>query len=178
MSKEEQLILNNEKVALDILRYLDVKNVANVSQTCQKMYEMARKKKYEKIVLVDGGFKYRPKKDCVLRVTDKGYFVEIRLDDLEFSFNKPIRCGKTVIYSEVWITECRNDVENKKEHLWKFPDLPRESLRETTDERLGRLLIASERNIGKSYPWYILHKQKTLAGMLELYSRVLSLINP
>lgn len=177
MSTEEPLLLANEKFALDVLRYLDIRDVANMSQTCQRMYDLTRKKKYKKIVLIDGGFKYRPNKDCVFRVTDKGYFIEIRLNDLEFSFSKPIRCGNTVIYSEVWITECRNDVENKQEHLWKFPNLPRESLRETTDERLGRLLATSERNIGKSYPWYILHKQKTLAAMLELYSKITALIS-
>nr|QBK91720.1 MAG: hypothetical protein LCPAC304_00460 [Pithovirus LCPAC304] len=166
----------NEKVILDVLRLLDVKETAVMSLICKKLYVLTHKKELQKVILVDDGFKYLPSPDCVLKVTNGGCFVEIRLGSLEFVFTKPIRCEHVTIYSEVWLTEARNDVDLRTEYLWKFPDLPWQSLRNASDERLVQLLKNSEHHIGKSYPWFVTQKPNTLTAMKELHAKVEELL--
>ncbi len=166
-----------EKVILDVLRLLDVKETAVMSLICKKLYALTHKKELQKVILVDDGFKYLPSPDCVLKVTNGGCFVEIRLGSLEFVFTKPIRCEHVTIYSEVWLTEARNDVDLRTEYLWKFPDLPWQSLRNASDERLVQLLKNSEHHIGKSYPWFVTQKPNTLTAMRELHAKVEELLH-
>ena len=174
--EEETNPLLNDRIIRNILKHLDLRDLCSLSQVNKAFFRKTRTKEPGKVILKRGGFKYITDDGAVLKVTDDGYFIEIRFGDLEFSFSKPIKCGNSTIYSEVWITEGRDDIEKKKEHLWKFPDVPRESLRQTTDTRLKYLYLRSERFIGKSYPWFVLNKPKTLLAMLELHSKIVDLM--
>jgi len=173
--EKEKHPLFRSKIIRNILKNLNLKDQCVLSQVNNTFFKATREKEPEKIILKNGGYKYITEDGTVLKVTDDGYFSEIRLGDLEFTFGKPIQCGGITVYSEVWITESRNDIDQKREHLWKFANTPLESLRQTTDERLKNLLYRAERDIGKNYPWYVRNIPNTMEAMLELHQEIVNL---
>lgn len=173
-----QKSLIGEEISKYLYRYLEVSQAVSLASTCKKMLEFAKKKEIGKITLIEDGYKYLINESSLIKVTESGCFIEIRVEDLEFMFQKPIRCDNIIIYSEVWITEHRNDLERRKEHLWRFPNVPRETLRNSQDQKLHNMLYRAQYHIGKRYPWFVKSKPSSLNAMMELYLKINDLIKP